>query len=207
MGKLKDKAAKVSGAYSYNPLTTIASSSSSSSASSNRSKLFASKQSAAKSTILDLEAADGDERKPMNTAFDSAYASSSPAVVGRAYGDDDQFEVGDDEKKSQAHTRASSSIVQQRVDMANQEQEQVLEDMLTVIKRLGVMSNQINDELKTQDEMLDRLGDNMDDANSRLQILDKKLQHLMRKSKCSYCKIIIVLAVIFFILFFIIIYF
>lgn len=92
------------------------------------------------------------------------------------------------------------------LEVNRRHQDEVLEDMETVLNRIGNMSQQITLELEKQDEMLEELDVELDHANSRVEILDRKLRRLMERSHCSYCKVILVLFAIFLVLILVIIY-
>eukprot|EP00520_Triparma_pacifica_P003332 CAMPEP_0118658264 /NCGR_PEP_ID=MMETSP0785-20121206/14475_1 /TAXON_ID=91992 /ORGANISM="Bolidomonas pacifica, Strain CCMP 1866" /LENGTH=113 /DNA_ID=CAMNT_0006551269 /DNA_START=49 /DNA_END=387 /DNA_ORIENTATION=+ len=68
-----------------------------------------------------------------------------------------------------------------------QEQDESLDILGAGAARLGQISLEISSELKTQNKMLDGMGDELDNAELNLAVVTKKTQELIKKSGgCGY---------------------
>jgi len=90
-------------------------------------------------------------------------------------------------------------------EMIHREQDEVLDDMLGSLKRLGMMGNVIEVELEEQNELLDEIDDDMDHAQSRLDAmtakLDKILGHSDGKKWCIIMVLVITLGIMIYFMF------
>jgi hypothetical protein len=87
-----------------------------------------------------------------------------------------------------------------------QKQDEVLGGMSEALGRLMNLSEDINVELKTHEQMLNELDDNMGEAQDRMQVVLKKLDKLLKSSDKGRLCCIVILFFLAILLFFLIIY-
>ena len=86
------------------------------------------------------------------------------------------------------------------------QQDEVLDDMSTVLSRLSLMSSEIHGELDTQGQMIRELGDNIDGTTQRLHSMQEKLDSILLQSGCSSTYLIFFLMIVVALLLFLIVY-
>lgn len=82
-----------------------------------------------------------------------------------------------------------------------QEQNETLQSLQGGITRMGQMALDINDELSTQNRMIQDIDEHIDRTESRLSVLQKRLKDLANDSDrgkyCTICFLTVVLVVLF----------
>merc|ERR1719491_310502 len=73
------------------------------------------------------------------------------------------------------------------------EQDEVLEDMQSVLQRLNVMSRDIGNEISEQDTLIHEAQTEADYARDKMQRVDKMMSELMQKGGLTPCKTIVIL--------------
>lgn len=90
------------------------------------------------------------------------------------------------------------SQVEKQISNQNDEQDEILDDMMTALGRLGAMSETIGTELKSQNKELNELSIDVDDAGKSIKIANSKMDRL--KNKCNLLWVIAFLGVVFLLL-------
>jgi len=94
---------------------------------------------------------------------------------------------------------------QTQMQKIRDEQEEILGDMLSVLKVLGVQGHAITGELQEQNEMLKEIGGEMDNVQGRITQLAHKLDALIGHSESKkYCIIIVLVVVLMVMIYFMI---
>jgi len=75
------------------------------------------------------------------------------------------------------------------------QQDEMLEDMCTVVDRLQIISHDINRELRVQSKLIEEVDEEIEDAQSSFVILGKKMDHLINTENNGF-KLIIILSLI-----------
>merc|ERR1712083_139841 len=83
--------------------------------------------------------------------------------------------MGNNEEIKQMH-------IQKRI-----EQDEDLDEILNGVKRINVITGDINNELERQDVIIDEIGDKMDTANRKVSTNVKRVEFLNKKSKDKGC--------------------
>mmetsp|Transcript_39349 Transcript_39349/g.80711 ORF Transcript_39349/g.80711 Transcript_39349/m.80711 type:complete len:180 (+) Transcript_39349:372-911(+) len=116
--------------------------------------------------------------------------------------------VGDMGARTQAEKETTEFVVDTRAQaqmMLNQ-QDEALDDLDLAVNRVGVMAEEIHEELGQQNKMLTELDDDLADAEEKLGLVMGKLAKLLKtKNKCQLGTILI-LCLIALILFFLVLY-
>lgn len=94
----------------------------------------------------------------------------------------------------------------QQQDQLEKKQDVLLDDMSSVLERLGALGGTINIELKEQEVILDEMDREMDDTDARMNIVMKKIQKLLATSGHGKLICIVVLFLILVVLFFAVVY-
>ncbi|ETO28444.1 expressed hypothetical protein [Reticulomyxa filosa] len=100
------------------------------------------------------------------------------------------------QRASRVATQDIINAHQQQTQAHRQEQDEILDDMLETLKRLGVKGHDITAEIEEQNVMLDEVSTQMDTASDRIAHLTHKLDALMNHSESKKICIIIVLIII-----------
>jgi len=88
------------------------------------------------------------------------------------------------------------------------EQDEILDDMLQTLKRLGVQGHAITVEIEEQNVLLDDIGSEMDTTQNRIAKLTQKLDALMGHSENKkICLIVILVVVLVVMIYFIFLFF
>lgn len=134
-------------------------------------------------------------------------ASGTPAIGPSAGGSSSSsasFPAASAASSSAAHHDPVQKQLHLQADLESQ-QDLILDDMSHSIARLSNIQHDIGKELAVQKAELDLLDDEMDTAGSHFEMLEKKMQKLLKRSSWSHYKIIFCLvALILFLLFLII---
>lgn len=69
--------------------------------------------------------------------------------------------------------------------MLEQEQDVHLDDMLRSLQRLGVMGDQVHEELEAQNNLLGELNQELDETADRMEVVMRKLDKLLGSSSRS----------------------
>jgi len=85
-------------------------------------------------------------------------------------------------------------------------QEELLDDMQGAVNRLTDMSRAINSELGVHTVMLSELSNNVDDANDRFSLMERRVDRLLNRTGWSHWKVIFWLTFIALVLLFLIMY-
>lgn len=116
--------------------------------------------------------------------------------------------VGDMGARTQAEKETTEFVVDTRAQaqmMLNQ-QDEALDDLNVAVNRVGVMAEDIHEELGQQNKMLTELDDDLADAEEKLGLVMGKLAKLLKtKNKCQLGTILI-LCLVALILFFLVLY-
>jgi len=90
---------------------------------------------------------------------------------------------------SQSETNLMTQIQHERV-----EQDEVLDDMSTVLQRLHVMSQDIGNEIVDQQELLNETADAADSVYDRMKRVEHKMNELIKEKGLTPCKVIAILS-------------
>lgn len=105
---------------------------------------------------------------------------------------------------TQSQTPAREAF-QETQRQAHAQQNEVLDDMMASVHRLGVMGEMVGDELGAQSRMLVDLDEELDEVGSRMHLAQKKLEKLLQTKSCWKLWTVLFLTVVLAILLFIII--
>lgn len=101
----------------------------------------------------------------------------------------------ENEQKQQNESNLGSH--QQKMDMMEGKEDEMLDDMAQIVQRLNVMGDAINIELDEQAELIRETEEDMDAAKNKLDILFEKVDKLLRNSDaCRCCTVIILLGIL-----------
>jgi len=107
--------------------------------------------------------------------------------------------VPEESQKELASRVANDEFISNRMEVVQtevKEQDAILDDMLSTLKRLGVHGDTINLELDEQNTMLNEVNDEMDTVMGRIKHLTDKLDRLMNFSMGKKVVIIVLLLII-----------
>eukprot|EP00483_Globobulimina_turgida_P005216 UN05226 len=93
-----------------------------------------------------------------------------------------------------------------QIQYENKEQDEVLDDMKTVLERLNVMSQDIGNEINEQDELIHETTQQAEYTRDRMKRVEQQLTQMMKKSGLNPCKVIMILSCMIMLLIFIILY-
>merc|ERR1719483_98067 len=85
---------------------------------------------------------------------------------------------------------------EQSQQMVHKEQDDILEDMLSSIQKLGMMGDVISHELHEQNELIDEIDDDMDAAQDRLTRMTLRLDRILGHSDSKKWCLIIALSIV-----------
>jgi len=98
--------------------------------------------------------------------------------------------------EEQRETHRNVTNFRQDVQLIERQQDDILDDMTDVLKRLNIMGETIGDELEEQNEMLQGVEDDLDDAQDRLTRMTNKLETLLGHSDGKKIGLIVMLVII-----------
>ena len=81
-----------------------------------------------------------------------------------------------------------------QIEEEHKEQDDVLEDMSTVLERLQIMSKDIGNEIVDQDELLRETTEQADTTYDKMKKIEKKMDELIRANGLTPCKVITMLS-------------
>lgn len=90
--------------------------------------------------------------------------------------------------------QASVGNLQTMMQMEHQTQDDMLDDMIGSLDKLGIMGKDINKELVLQTDLVRDIQEDMDDTHNFILTLDKKVEKLIEQSGYSPCKLIVILS-------------
>eukprot|EP01083_Nonionella_stella_P001677 4765_1 len=108
-------------------------------------------------------------------------------------------------RKANDPQRQSNLTIQ--IQHETNEQDEVLDDMKTVLERLAIMSQDIGNEIAEQDDLIKDTTHEADFTHDRLKRVEQQMTQLMQKRGLTPCKVIIILTCLAILLVFLILYF
>lgn len=90
----------------------------------------------------------------------------------------------------------SESNLFSQIQAEHKEQDEIIEDMSTVLERLHVMSQDIGNEIVEQDELIKETTEQTDTTYDKMKRVEKKMDELIRESGLTPCKFIGILSCI-----------
>ena len=87
----------------------------------------------------------------------------------------------------------SGNLLMTQIQRDHEEQDEVLEDMHTVLQRLEIMSKDIGNEIVEQDQMLEETNEQADNTYDRMKKVDKMMNNLMEQNGLTPCRVIMIL--------------
>eukprot|EP01084_Bolivina_argentea_P138469 243759_1 len=100
----------------------------------------------------------------------------------------------------------SNNNIMSQIQHENKEQDNVLDDMKTVLERLQIMSKDIGTEINEQDELINEVHDEADYTRDKMKRVENQMDKLMKKSGLTPCKVIMILSCLIIVLVFLILY-
>ena len=94
---------------------------------------------------------------------------------------------------SASNNERSTDTLMSQIQHEHEEQEEVLDDMQTVLERLNIMSQDIGNEIAEQDSLIKETQDEADYARDKMKRVEKQMNELMRKGGLTPCKVIMIL--------------
>jgi len=83
-----------------------------------------------------------------------------------------------------------------QIQHEHEEQEEVLDDMQTVLERLNIMSQDIGNEIGEQDVLIKETQSEADYARDKMKRVEAQMNQLMEKNGLTPCKVIMILGCI-----------
>ena len=81
-----------------------------------------------------------------------------------------------------------------QIQKEHKEQDEVLEDMTTVLQRLQIMSQDIGNEIIEQDELIKETSNQADTTYDKMKNVEKKMTKLIKQNGLTPCKVIVILS-------------
>eukprot|EP00455_Lapot_gusevi_P045494 TRINITY_DN582_c0_g1_i4.p1 TRINITY_DN582_c0_g1~~TRINITY_DN582_c0_g1_i4.p1 ORF type:complete len:270 (-),score=63.27 TRINITY_DN582_c0_g1_i4:381-1190(-) len=86
---------------------------------------------------------------------------------------------------------------QESIMKMHEEQDEVVDDMMVVLKRIGVMAGEMQDELVTQHQMINQINNRVDDVNDKAQMVINRIQKMLNTNdKGKLCAIAVLLVIL-----------